>query len=214
MQESPSIHNSTTKPLPILFVFIAFCIIVIFGILIYFSINHHFATINLLFTPISATATIDGKTYSSGNIRITPGHHELIIEKYGFETISTTLDLSPNQTTSAHFILNPNTDFTANWYNEHPDDAKLAEGINTYAFDSASAKLYQSYPALSKLPIKTDHFSLYQSSCTEETACILIDANPAYYESAIDYFKTKIDPNMGRYQFIFKDYFNPFKGEG
>ena len=206
--------TNLTRLAPLFFVSIIVFIFILFGFLIYASINRHFATVDLLFTPASSTVKIDGKTYAAGKFKLSPGSHQITIEKYGFTSIEETLELSSNQTTLAYYILTPNADFTQTWYKTNPDDARLAEGITSYLFDASSNNTLKKYPALSKLPVQQTNFSIYQSSCNDAEICIFIDAEPAHYESALTYFKSKIDSDIGRYHFIFKNYSNPFKGEG
>lgn len=194
----------------LLLIFIGFIIY-----LIYLLFDQRLAKVDLFYTPTSASVTIDGVPYASfGTYKLSPGPHEFVIEKYGFETISTTLDLVSGYN-PAHFILQPNLDITQNWYKEHPDDQLIIEGLSSRNSNAKSDELLQKYPALTKLPQIKGRFSLHQASCYGSKTCVLVVSfSPAYHNKAIEYFRENVDSDLGRYYFSFKDYVNPFQGEG
>lgn len=207
-------QNSSNRFLAIAtIVVVAFIGIIAF--LISTTINTMTASVELHYTPTSTTITIDGKPYTGdGSITVTPGNHEIIAEKYGFETQTISVDAPSGQTTPVYIILEPNTDFTTDWYTTHPDDAILAEGITGYRLEYNNKILSQKYPNLSKLPIRAANFQIYQTACTVSEVCIMIDASSAHRDEALKYFRQKIDKDSGRYYITFKDYYNPFNGEG
>lgn len=200
--------------LPILIVVVIVGAIGFLAFLVYTTINAVTATIDLKYTPVSAVATIDGEVYQAGEITVSPGFHEIKVNKYGFEEQAIAIDVPAGQTTNAYFILESNSDFTANWYATHSEDAIIAEGILGYNTDEDADDVFKKYPALSKLPVKTNYYSFFQTACDNYEVCILIQTDSAHRNEAIAYFRQEIDQDLGRYYFIFSDYHNPFMGEG
>ena len=209
-----SIKPKSTRIIPITIGASAILFLIIVILAIKFTIEAHLSTVDLLYTPSSAVATIDGKEYPSGEIQLPPGRHEVIVEKYGFETESTTIETYPGQTTPAYFVLDSNQPFTADWYSNNYDDALTAQGISSREYDDQRVDILDEYPAFKKLPVKQNGFSIYQATCNGTQICVTIDASNAFRNEAIEYFRKNIDSDLGRYYFTFKNYTNPFMGEG
>lgn len=182
--------------------------------IIFIIIAKNTATLDVYYTPLSATVTIDGKVVTQRENSVSPGQHEVRAEKYGFEPKTMTVNVAGGETSPVYIILQPNTEFTADWYAKHPDDSTMAEGITGYESDYESEKYYEKYPALSKLPIKQKDYSIYRQVCDIHEACIAVYAESNYREEALDYFREKVDSDVGQYYFIFMSYHNPFMGEG
>lgn len=172
-----------------------------------------YSTIELTYTPASAVVTIDGKQVSAGEVRISPGDHVILIEKYGFEPDGKTLTTYPGSSHVINLSLSSNNPATSNWYTYHPNDQKIGEGIGSYEFDHFSEELQKNYPFVKNLPVETANFSIYRSSCEGEV-CFYIDADPKYRDEAIEYFKKNLNSDVGKFKFRFKNYSNPFLGEG
>ena len=194
---------ASIKPNPARIFPIAICITVILVtvviiVAIKFAVESHLSTIDLLYTPASATATIDGKEYTSGKIQLPPGTHET----------------HSSQTTPAHFALEPNESFTTNWYENNYNDALIAQGISSQQFNEQRASTLEKYPALKELSIEQKGFTIYQATCNGTQVCIMIDASNAYRNEAIEFLRKYIDQDLGRYYFSFRNYSNPFLGEG
>ena len=213
---NPSISNQTNQnrsPLIIglLFFGIAF-VLVLFGVIIASFASSRSGTLVLNYSPASAVATINGKEYSAGEYSLPVGTYEVSVSKLGFETETETIIVSGNSKTPALFILNPNSEFTKNWYTTNKSDAMLADGIVGQMDEFSSAQTLAENPIIKKLPIKYTDFQIYSSSC-DNSFCINIYAAPENREKALEYFIDNLDKNIGKYKIIFMDYTNPFTGD-
>jgi hypothetical protein len=120
-------------------------------VIIYKSI--YSATITLTFAPKSASVTIGGRGARFGENAMKPGTYEVVISKQGFATYKETVSVKRGETASVEFALNSNDASTANWYEEHPDDYAIAQGISDRAADRASKRLRENFPIATILPI-------------------------------------------------------------
>ena len=215
-QSSPSEQDGSLKPKNIfllVLVSIGIFSIILLVILLTFLSRFRYSTLNLTFSPLSAVATIDGTQVSSGAVHISPGTHQITIEKFGFETKTETFTLSAGQSRDFSVMLSPSEDFTKSWYSFHPEDGKISEQIGDKSADDFTASLEKTYPFASKLPIKTANFQISRSSCNGEV-CFTISASSEHLDEALNYFKSRLYSDLGSLNIVFKDYHNPFKGEG
>lgn len=189
-------------------------VIIVVSLIIKFGIESGYSTIELTYVPMTATATIDGKTYNAGTIQLSPGTHEIVVQKYGFETQTQSFETSSSQTTHVDIVLEPSDSFTKNWYEHNQDDSTAIEGIVGRESDQARINAREKYPAFKKLPVNHDHFTIYQATCNGSQPCVMIDSRKEYRDEAINYFRRFIDKDMGNYYITFKNYTNPFRGEG
>lgn len=194
---------------------VAFLILVgIIYVVVHAIVTMTKSAVDIYFTPLSATVTIDGNEVAQNENRVSPGQHEVRVEKFGFETETFVVDVQVGETVPVYVVLQPNIDFTMDWYLIHPEDSKMAEGITGYELEYRAKKHKEEYPNLSKLPVKQTNYSIYQQECEAYKVCIRIIADINYRDDAINYFKDKIDSDVGKYYFIITDYYNPFRGEG
>lgn len=201
-----------TAPIVVGCVIMMFVIIVIVVIKTFIEANQ--PRIDLLYTPESAVVSLDGKMVESGEITLSAGKHEIKAEKYGFEPVEMMIEVGWGEVTPVHVAMRPNMEEAGNWYTFNTNDGRIAEGINGYGYNAQSDEMVRRYPILAKLPIYEEDFYIYQQGCDELTACILIDTNEDYFDDAIEFFREKLDDDLGKYRFIFYDYSNPFVGEG
>ena len=182
--------------------------------IVYVIIAKNTSVLDIHCTPLSATVTIDGEVAMLGENSVSPGSHEIKAEKYGFESETVTVNVVGGEKLPVYFAMRSNAEFTKDWYIYNPEDAKMLEGIAGYELDSESEKIQKNYPNLSKLPVKQKDFSIYQQACTISDVCIAVYAESYHREEALEYFKKKIDSDVGKYYFYFMSYYNPFLGEG
>lgn len=210
----PIIRPDSARIFPIVVgcIAVVFIVMIIIGIKIF--IEQQQSRVDLLYTPTSAVVMLDGELVESGEIVVSPGTHEITAEKYGFEPQTITVEAEAGRTVSAHIVLVPNTDDASDWYYTHENDGKIVEGVVGYQSENEREEMMNRYPVLKKLPINKKEFKIYQQICDEEKMCILVDAYKENYGVAIDYFRDELDGDVGRYHFVFRNYFNPFLGEG
>ena len=206
-------NPDSTKMWPMAVVGAVIMIIVVLVVFIKFFIENNQPRINLLYAPLSAVATMDGKAVDIGEI-VLSGKHEITVEKYGFESQTVEIEPGWGDATPVYIVLTPNMEETEDWYTTHEEDGRILEGINGYSYDAKVNDMIKQYPIIEQLPVIKQDYSFYQQACDEPTLCILVVAEEGYFGDAIDYFKKKLDSDVGKYRFIFSDYSNSFMGEG
>lgn len=102
--------------------------------------------------PEKSTITLDGKKIRPGQHSIRPGTHTLVISKAGFASFSTTFKVAKDEKRFVGTALTPNSPETANWYQTHPADAKIAEGISSKNSDQSSQDAQAKLPIIKSLP--------------------------------------------------------------
>lgn len=193
----------------VIIIIVAFLFIPI-GFFIYYRIFS--ATIKILVAPQEATIKINGNIVRNLNQKVQPGIYVVTAEMNGFETEEQEIRVETDETESAYFILEPNTDETADWYETHPDDARMAEGISGWRYDNAVQKQDELYPIIKKLPYETSIYRISYGSYSDGEFYISVNAASGLRSVALKRFLQLDDP--GKYNFYFIDYINPFEGEG
>ena len=210
----PVVQPDSTRVVPIVAGCVALLFVVVIVIAVKTFIENRQPRIDLLYTPESAVVTLDGKLVEQGEIALSAGTHEIVVEKYGFETQVITVEAESGDTIPVHVILTPEIDDTSDWYKTHKDDGGIADGIVGYQYEAMTQEMMSQYPILNDLPVKKHGFGLYQQACEEDTLCIFVDGYKSFFDDAIDCFRDELDDDIGRYRFVFEDYYNPFLGEG
>jgi hypothetical protein len=117
------------------------------------------ATLDVQVAPSGASAQLNGKGIGSGKNKVKPGTYKLTASMKGFATDSVSVDIKKDETKIAGLVLKSNSPETATWYQDHPKDALLAEGITGRKSDQRSNQLVASNPLLAKLPFIGPGFS-------------------------------------------------------
>ncbi len=143
--------------------------------------------------------TANGKRIKKGINRFAPGKIVIRASRAGFENQEQSFELKKGDQEYAGFILVPNSSYTANWYQTHPEDQKTAEGISSKLFDVSSEKQIQTAPLISYLPFigAGDSFRIdYGPTDKNGKPIIYISAEGEdYYKAAIEWIKYKgFDP--------------------
>ena len=170
----PIMNPNPTRTVPIVVSCVVICFVIAIVAFVKFFIESNRPRIDLLYTPLSAVATVDGKVVKSGEILLSAGTHEVKVEKYGFESETRMVEVGNGGATSVHIILEPNMEETKDWYSTHEDDGRVIEGVVGHQYEDESQYMLDQYPILTKLPIKTKSFEIYQQGCDEVTVCILV----------------------------------------
>lgn len=111
------------------------------------------ATIEITFAPRSASVTIGGHGASAGKNHVRPGKHQVVISREGFAEYKTEVEAIKDQTVLVEAVLRSNDPSTANWYDEHPEDYELAQGIGDRADDRAREEVARKMPIMKDLPL-------------------------------------------------------------
>lgn len=124
------------------------------GLIVYVKLHdrQYSAKLNIQVAPSSAQVTINGKKSHAGMIAVKPGNYDVIALKNGFTTTGKAVKVAKGQTQYIGLALASNSDSTANWYSDHPDDQKLLEIITGQQFKQQSEQSVQQVPLIKSLP--------------------------------------------------------------
>ena len=161
------------------------------GFLIYGRI--YSAGVTIMVAPSIAKVRIGEMNFSaSETIKIQPGEYVVEISADGFETKTGKLVAEADKNVDLNLYLEPSSDATANWYDEHASDALIVGEIKNKEMLKETTKLYEKYPVLKQLPLTVEYFS---------------DDYSKYVKYVISY---EIDDSENGFHLIMKDY----TGEG
>ena len=161
------------------------------GFLVYGRI--YSAGISIMVAPSIAKVRIGEMIFSaSETTKIQPGEYAVEISADGFETKTGKLVAEADKNVELNLYLEPSSDVTANWYDEHASDALIVGEIKNKEILKETTKLYDKYPVLKQLPLTVEYFS---------------DDYSKYTKYVISY---EIDDSENGFHLIMKDY----TGEG
>lgn len=173
--------------------------------------------IEIRVAPISATVSIDGKTYQNGTFRIPSGIHNVKIEKSGFQTKEFTFDTNVSDKLYSYLVEN---DGSYNWYLNHNEDSILLTSIGDYESKIASGNYTKNYPIIQILPIiyanydKEYNYTEYRidggsfDDCKTDFCIKITDTTGGNYDAAIEKIReTGFNPN--NYQILYE--YKPIK---
>lgn len=147
----------------------------------------------MLIAPSIAEVKIGDMVFNShGDKMIQPGEYAVEVSADGFETKTGRLVAKADETVELNLYLEPNTDATLNWYDEHAEDALVVGEIQNAEMMKKTAELLKKQPVLSKLPLTVEYFS---------------DNYANYIKYIISY---TLDDSKAGFHLIMKDY----TGEG
>lgn len=129
-------------------------VLAIIGFLIYTSIinSKKTAALDILVAPNGTTLKLNGKGIKVGKHKVRPGKYTLSVSKKGFNSESLEVEIKDKENRFVGTILQPNSDTTANWYNNHRDDARLAESVTAQIGDQYIKDAIANNPLLAELP--------------------------------------------------------------
>lgn len=111
------------------------------------------AKITLTFAPKSSSARIGTLSAHFGNNDVKPGTYDVVISKQGFETYKETVTVKKGDAIVVEAALESNDPSTANWYNDHPEDYTIAQGIGDRRADNSARRMKAEFPIVDILPI-------------------------------------------------------------
>jgi uncharacterized membrane protein len=156
MKTKPNINITKKQKIGLLISFLI--IILLFLSILTIRGRIYDSKINLLIAPASATITIDDKEYKNGIHEISSGKHIITISKWGFETQTEEIEITPKETYIYYnYLLPPNGLMT--WYTEHEDDSLLLESIIPALTQKELKQLQEKYPLIKHLPINISEYN-------------------------------------------------------
>jgi len=171
-------------------------------------------TIHLL--PSDIHLTVDGKTFGTGTVYLTPGTHAIEASREGFSHYKTEITIGQPNTTVIDIALIPESDEALQWQKDHQ---QLYTDFQARADERATEEGIQFYdknPIVNELPFKSYIFKIGYHADPDDpshTSIILdIDAIVGYREAALDKIREfGFDPTD--FKINFRNYENPFSHE-
>ena len=122
---------------------ISFFIIIIIIPITLFIINiFKSSTLTIKIAPADTTIVINNKRYKNGKHKLFPGTYTISVSKEGFESYSTTINLTKNDSQNIYLCLEEKPD--NNWYSFHSDDSNLCNAIEEERLSDENEKLFNS----------------------------------------------------------------------
>lgn len=168
------------------------------------------AKLELVVAPLDAEVLINDEVGQPGIVRLKPGSYTIKVQKQGFDTQITKVELSEKDEKVLYFALFPNDDNTMDWYKNHTEDALVLGAFSVY-LHGESEELVRQNEIASKLSIDNSMYKLgYSEYCEGESEfCIVIDARFGVRSTAIKRL-TQIDNGIGKYKIKYLNYSSPF----
>lgn len=183
-------------------------LIIILAISAYFLLFS--ATIFINVAPSNATITIDGKSYNNHTTpHLRPGSHSVEVSRSGFTTYSETVTFPANTEYDLSVALSPSSDETKNWYQEHPEDAEIAERYGGLLLDRAVDAFAERYPEATTINHIDNNYRI-TTNVVDDNLEISIDAVDGSYDSAFSYL-TSNNIDILNYKIRFPLLYNVFE---
>lgn len=109
--------------------------------------------LNVEVTPQSSRVVVDGVKVRPGKVAVVPGVHNITFSKKGFSTEHLSASAQVNQTVYVGAVLQSNSPDTSDWYETHPLDRNLVDGIASHQADYEQKVALQTMPFLKQLPL-------------------------------------------------------------
>jgi PEGA domain len=167
--------------------------------------------------PANSTVMLDGKKIKAGVVEVRPGRYKVSASREGFETSSQDVLVASGEQKYLGLALQPNSEETAGWYEDHPDDRQFSEGLSSRTYDQAGEDLLTRYPLFRELPSSEIDFtidygvSVKNPDDTSRYALHIKASTPALRQASIEWVRFMgYDPTD--YEFYFRDLNNIFEG--
>lgn len=116
-------------------------------------------TIDITVAPAVAKVMLDGREYAATReYKIQPGEYEVVVTAEGFETKTGRLVAVAGERVEIALYLEPTAE-NANWYLEHPEDARTMGDIKSDEAARAVEELTRKHPILAQLPLMIDYYT-------------------------------------------------------
>jgi len=129
--------------------------VIILGLFSYLIYNNsiYSSKIDFLIAPSVSTVKLDGKKINpTKTYNIKPGKHMVTVSYDGFTGETIDMQFNKGEKKTALTALVSNSSATKNWYLNHPDDQKIAEGVSSRQFTQASQQQVAQNPIIKLLP--------------------------------------------------------------
>ena len=124
----------------------------VFGFANYLQNRSLDAIIKTEVVPSDAKITIDGKKAREGENRVKAGTYEVVFSREGFSKETRQVIVGKDSSQYVGAVLNPVDPKYADWYSDHPEDIKKAEGISSRSFDQLGTNKLREVPFIKSLP--------------------------------------------------------------
>lgn len=171
-------------------------------------------------TPVSSVITIDGHKVRTGKVVVQPGTHTVSASRNGFGAKSRSVNVKLNETVYVGIVLQPNSPDTSDWYNQHPSDQQLVDGIGSHQADYQNKAAIKAMPFFKQLP--TQYGDGYGSLISVDPgspvppatlpAVYVTAPNPRDRQSVITYIKSR-GYNPADMDMIFYGLQNPLRAQ-
>lgn len=204
---------SKIKPIHIAIIFLILCASLI-TYYIYQTIDHSNKlqiTINLV--PNDSKITLDSKAYSNGVNYVLPKEYKVIVEKSGFKTVTTTVNIDTNGD-QINISLVAQSNEAKKWAANNTSLYRDFENIVNQEANKNGEELSAKNPIIKKLPFKNYLYSIgYKLDSSDKTGnsiIITINSSEQYRQSAISQIE-RWGFNIADFNIEFNDFTNPFK---
>lgn len=170
------------------------------------------ATLEIYVAPSDSGITLNGEEIRAGIHKSEPGEYEIIVSRNGFDAQSQKVTLEADEKKKVYFALMPNDESTANWYETHPEDAELLEGISSWEYDQVSDEMRTRYEILENLPFYGSAYMLGYGNCKKTGGpefCVVIKADFGFRDAAVGYLQNT-GKDLAEYYVDVVDYTSPF----
>jgi hypothetical protein len=172
-------------------------------------------------SPTTAQVTVNGKSSSSGTIRVPAGKTTITVEKDGFEpkTVTTTAKLEEDNYIGVALL--PKTD-AAKKEVESIEERHLREGISSNNEDVRTEKSVEQNPIITELPYLGEgldyriDYGLPADPARAKAGVLAIEidaSTPEARQAALDWIRS-IGENPSNYEVVFTTYKGPIKDSG
>lgn len=190
-------------------------VLLIVGISVGFMIRNsiYSASIYVIAAPYDAQILMNNKIVKSGEKNMAePGEYNIVISRTGFETEIKTVVLENGSSEKVIVALRPNEPSTMDWYETHPEDAAIADGVVGQKFIDEAAEMAEKYTIVENLPVYEYNYNVGYGDCRNNGGpefCVVIKAGFGFRDVAIGYLQNT-GKDLADYYVEVLDYKTPF----
>lgn len=135
-------------------------LVVAFGALVIYALQQltYTAAVKIEAAPLTSNISINGQAAKQGITKLRPGDVTIKVTMPGFDDYTTKINVADKETKYVGVLLKSNDPSTADWYDKHPEDQSMAEGIASKLHDASSQKQIEAEPFLKELPFTAAGF--------------------------------------------------------
>ncbi|HSX48132.1 MAG TPA: hypothetical protein VLF41_01340 [Candidatus Nanoarchaeia archaeon] len=167
-------------------------------------------TLDLTIVPQDAQIILDGKgTIKPGTTSLGAGQHSLSFSRDGFGSQTTSVDIQKGQKNIQQIVLQITGTAGLQYYADHPDQAREAEGISGQKISDQASSIQQKDPIIAQLPFfrrewRVDYGKSQKHPEDPNAIALYITvASDADKQDALDWIRSVgYDPN--KYEIIYQ----------